>query len=275
MRTEREDLQRGTLSSSGIERELTGGGEGCDCSCRAVDTSGQTVPSDLLLENKAQLACSTCCESNELVDAMAPFLPKNTRETVGGKACNEPKGLLSVFLQPTCWTVAAGEACDFPFIVGYNQVVVDCTLTGETKPWCVYDHDAWNERGEGWGYCAPKSSDQGTTDPPSSSSSQQPESENLDKILANLTETQEASLSANEKDLYSTVKTSGGLTPAGIAVVTVICVLIVGIMVLTGFVIWKLRSRIKQRRQQAFHEMDKPRSPGGGQNQGEVAMNPL
>ena len=72
------------------------------------------------------------------------------------------------------------------------------------------------------------------------------------------------------------VKNSSGLTPAGIAVVTVVCIVILGIFVLAGIVIYRLRNRIKERRSKAFHSMDAGNNPGAaGGNNGEVAMNPL
>ena len=63
------------------------------------------------------------------------------------------------------------------------------------------------------------------------------------------------------------MKNSDGLTSAGIAVVVVICVLVVGVLAGAGVVIWKLRNRIKQRRHQSFHNMDK-----GSANGREVSM---
>jgi len=194
--------------------------------------------------------------------------------------------ILCVFVcvQPTCWQAPAGASCQFPFIVGYNQVVIDCTETGDDKPWCVYDMDEWNTKGEGWGYCAPapaSSAAGGSASAPATGQDQASGSEapeeaslpqtNLDRIVANLTKAQEESLSAKEGDFVHDVTSSGGLTSAGIAVVTVICVLVVAILVGTGVVIYKLRNRIKQRRHQTFHQMD-----GKGQkNDGDVMMTPM
>ncbi|WZN65952.1 hypothetical protein HKI87_13g75150 [Chloropicon roscoffensis] len=273
-----EDLPRGSLSdelgaSLGPQVDPSGW---CNCACRPVNraTGRETSPAELM-DGDAELACSKCCEGQELVEAMAPYLPVNRRTTTDREACNEPSGLLSIFLRKKCWSVPAGKACEFPFIVGYNQVVVDCTETGEDAPWCVYDYDAWNEKGQGWGYCAPKritpalgAISNSTT---ASNSTAAPGSDSLDKIIANLTSNQEASLAAYEESTFDEVKNSDGLTTAGIAVVTVVCVLIVGIFVLSGFVIWRYRNRIKQRRMHTFHDMDKPGSPG----KAEVAMNPL
>ena len=130
-----------------------GANDGC---VYAVDTAtGLTAPKEDLVTQKAQLACSTCCEEGELLEAMTPYLPTKNRVTAGGQSCNEPSGFLSIFLQPTCWQAPKAAKCEFPFIVGYNQVVVDCTKHNDNKEWCVYDMEAWNTRGAGWGYCAP------------------------------------------------------------------------------------------------------------------------
>lgn len=267
----------------------------CDCSCDAVKADGSKATAQELLDQKAQLACSTCCESDELLQAMAEFLPESERTTEPGQACNEPQGLLSVFLQPVCWNVPSGAGCQFPFIVGYNQIVIDCTTSNDVKPWCVYDMDAWNSRGEGWGYCAPKapasdsdpaSSSTNTSSPSSSSSSSTAEggrtytSDNLDKIIANLTAGQEEYLSSGKnEDVVAQVKDSGGLTPAGIALVVVVVLLIVGIIAGTGVVIWKLRNKIKMRRSSKFQQMEPigkggigPAGPDNNNNQAEVSM---
>lgn len=254
----------------------------CDCSCEAIGPDGtRTTPAELLKGNGAQMACSTCCESEELLQAMSELLPESQRTTQAGRACNEQQGLLAIFLAPTCWDVQAGNQCQFPFIEGTSQIVIDCTNTpSKNGPygWCVYDMEAWNMRGEGWGYCAPKGPDAAATGPPSaanepatsnekeetlpssspSSESAATSSDNLDMITANLTASQEDFLSAGaEDDVVNQVKNSGGLTPAGIAVVTVICILVVGLLIGTVVVVYKLRNRIKMRRSSKFRQMDK------------------
>lgn len=256
----------------------------CDCSCEAVRPDGTRTSADQLLKGTgAQMACSTCCQSDELLQAMSELLPESDRRTRAGRACNEQEGLLAIFLAPTCWDVQAGYQCQFPFIEGSNQIVIDCTTTGHTndyQPWCVYDMEAWNMRGEGWGYCseattATPSTSTGESDPTSSATEEDPSSpsssaattapssDNLDKIVANLTAVQEDFLKAGaEEDVVNQVKNSGGLTPAGIAVVTVICLLVVGIIAGTGVVIWKLRNKIKQRRSSKFQQMDKTGAMG-------------
>jgi hypothetical protein len=256
----------------------------CDCSCEAVRPDGTRTSADELLKGTgAQMACSTCCQSDELLQAMSELLPESDRRTRAGRACNEQEGLLAIFLAPTCWDVQTGYQCQFPFIEGSNQIVIDCTTTGHTndyQPWCVYDMEAWNMRGEGWGYCseattATPSTSTGESDPTSSATEEDPSSpsssaattapssDNLDKIVANLTAVQEDFLKAGaEEDVVNQVKNSGGLTPAGIAVVTVICLLVVGIIAGTGVVIWKLRNKIKQRRSSKFQQMDKTGAMG-------------
>ena len=48
----------------------------CDCSCEAIRPDGtRTTPAELLKGNGAQMACSTCCESEELLQAMSELLP--------------------------------------------------------------------------------------------------------------------------------------------------------------------------------------------------------
>jgi hypothetical protein len=255
----------------------------CDCSCEAVRPDGTRTSADELLKGTgAQMACSTCCQSDELLQAMSELLPESDRRTRAGRACNEQEGLLAIFLAPTCWDVQTGYQCQFPFIEGSNQIVIDCTTTGHTndyQPWCVYDMEAWNMRGEGWGYCseattATPSTSTGESDPTSSATEEDPSSpsssaattapssDNLDKIVANLTAVQDFLKAGAEEDVVNQVKNSGGLTPAGIAVVTVICLLVVGIMAGTGVVIWKLRNKIKQRRSSKFQQMDKTGAMG-------------
>jgi len=246
----------------------------CQCSCDVVNSQdGSKADTSELLDQKAQLACSSCCEDDELLDAMAEHLPESQRTTEGGRVCNEPQGLLAVFLQPICWNVPEDSKCKFPFITNYNQIVVDCTTTSDTKEWCVYDMDAWNKRGEGWGYCA-----EASEPVPTSSSSQSSNTavkeitpDPLDNIIANLTASQEEYLKAGSDDnIVNQVKTSG-LSTEGIIVVSVICVVLVGVIAGIGVGIWKMRNRIKQRRISKFQQMDKQNSGIGPAGQ-EVSM---
>ena len=48
----------------------------CDCSCEAVRPDGTRTSADELLRGTgAQMACSTCCQSDELLQAMSELLP--------------------------------------------------------------------------------------------------------------------------------------------------------------------------------------------------------
>lgn len=248
---------------------------GCDCKCDVVKADGTKAKAEALLDGDgdAQLSCSACCKSSELLKEMSEHLPESSRTTAGGQTCKEASGILSIFLQPTCWMAPAGATCQFPFIID-NQVVIDCVADRKGNPsWCVYDMVSWNQRGEGWGYCAEASSSttpatkkNTTTESVAPRSTARRPSGQL--ILTNLTRTQEEFLSASDDaDFVDSVKNSDGLTSAGIAVVVVICVLVVGVLAGAGVVIWKLRNRIKQRRHQSFHNMDK-----GNANGREVSM---
>eukprot|EP00216_Chloropicon_sp_CCMP2111_P002494 CAMPEP_0198234532 /NCGR_PEP_ID=MMETSP1446-20131203/531_1 /TAXON_ID=1461542 ORGANISM="Unidentified sp, Strain CCMP2111" /NCGR_SAMPLE_ID=MMETSP1446 /ASSEMBLY_ACC=CAM_ASM_001112 /LENGTH=292 /DNA_ID=CAMNT_0043915327 /DNA_START=286 /DNA_END=1164 /DNA_ORIENTATION=- len=239
-----------------------GSQSGCDCYCTAVDADGRDATQEQLLNQEAQLSCSTCCSPDELLEKMKEYLPNIGRVTRQGKACNEPSGILSIFLNPVCWKVNKGQPCQFPFLLGYNQVVVNCTTASEAsgEPWCVYDMDAWKERGEGWGYCAPESQESleealGSLQEPRTLDD---ENDPLDQIIANLSRSQlETSLGyAQEPGVVTTVQNSGGLKPAGIAAIVVVSLLIVGVLALSGFAIWKLRNRIKLRRSSKFRSMD-------------------
>lgn len=257
--------------------------DGCDCSCKAVTPSGEEASQEDLLKQKATLSCSTCCEPEELIQEMKPYLPKLERFTKESKACNSPNGLLSIFLQPTCWKVEEDMPCSFPFIYGYNQVVVNCTQAGEKKPWCVYDMDKWNAAGEGWGYCKPyepKISDVldenviAALNPNTTITAQTLNDTQVDKILASLTSEQQKALQENDQfnDFLSSVKNSGGLTTAGIAAIVVVCILVVGVLVTAVVVTWKMRNRIKLRRDSKFQSMEQEPADASAFNGGEVAM---
>jgi len=259
------------------------GDDGCDCACKAVTSGGQEASQDDLLKQKATLSCSTCCEPEELIEEMKPYLPELERFTKDSKACNSPNGLLSIFLQPTCWKVEEDLPCSFPFIYGYNQVVVNCTQAGDKKPWCVYDMDKWNAAGEGWGYCKPyEPKDSGVLNedviaalnPNKTETAKTLNDTQVDKILASLTTEQQKALKENDQfnSFLSSVKHSGGLTTAGIAAIVVVCILIVGVLITAVVVTWKLRNRIKLRRESKFQNMEQEPADASAFNGGEVAM---
>merc|ERR1711924_73859 len=76
------------------------------------------------------------------------------------------------------------------------------------------------------GYCAPAAQEETASAPSSAgspaNSTASGSAENLDTIISNLTKIQGEELKAYEASLYEDVTNSGGLTPAGIAVVVVV-----------------------------------------------------
>jgi len=304
--------------------------EPCYCECHIASPEGGMGNHSDITSGEGQLHCAACCSDDQLTRAMREVLPTVARETVAGRACNHPSGILSVFLSPTCWDVPEGASCQFPFVMADNQIVINCTDEAEHtgKEWCMYDPEDWARDGTGWGYCAePKSayetlaaqlddvrpseqdvlsdqlgdvqpneqdvlSDQlGDVQPNAQDvlDEQLAELQNpavqeavshLDKILANLTSMQQESLSAGntDKDVISQYQQSGGLTPAGIAAVVVVCLLVVGGIVGAGFGVWRMRNRIKQRRESKFAQMQ-DEAPSGrldhSSGNGEVSMTAL
>ena len=48
---------------------------GCDCKCDVVKADGTKAKAEALLDGDAQLSCSACCKSSELLKEMSEHLP--------------------------------------------------------------------------------------------------------------------------------------------------------------------------------------------------------